>query len=188
MDSNQNIVIHVFRRTPALLPDLRHICPWRQDRPGLRCISLAPVFIIVAYATLLVSRREVHMAYVLSGQLLNGVLNAFLKASIGQPRPPGADHDGPGMPSDHAQFMAFWACYGSLFLRRHVSRLGRAGWRPILALAMISLAAAVSYSRVYLGYHTLLRRSPRVFASAAQSRARGSSCTPCCYVRALAYG
>uniref|UniRef100_A0A7S3AJC8 Dolichyldiphosphatase n=1 Tax=Haptolina ericina TaxID=156174 RepID=A0A7S3AJC8_9EUKA len=131
------------------------------DKVGLLCalLALAPVFIIVAYATLFVSRREAHLIWMLIGQLLNVALNAALKAAIGQPRPPGADHDGMGMPSDHAQFMGFWACYGALFLAIHVPRLGRSGWRSLLILAMCVLALAVAASRVYLGYHTVAQIS-----------------------------
>ena len=82
------------------------------DHLGELCalLSLAPPFIVVAYATLLVARRDAHLAYILCGQLINGALNAILKATINQPRPGGCDHPGPGMPSDHSQFMAFWAC------------------------------------------------------------------------------
>ena len=52
------------------------------DAVGLACalLALAPVFIIVSYATLLVSRRDVHVAYVLVGQLANKALNDALKA------------------------------------------------------------------------------------------------------------
>ena len=127
------------------------------DHIGQACaiLALAPIFIIVSYATLLISRREAHLVFILAGQLLNLVLNAVLKAIINQPRPAGSDHPGPGMPSDHSQFMAYWACYGVLFLLVHVKRVGRSGWRPALAAGMLALAAAVAASRVYLGYHTL---------------------------------
>ena len=127
------------------------------DRIGEACaiLALAPIFIVVVYATLLISRREVHLVYILVGQLLNLVLNAVLKAVINQPRPTGSDHPGPGMPSDHSQFMSFWACYGALFLLVHVKRVGRPGWRPALAASMLILAVAVAASRVYLGYHTV---------------------------------
>ena len=127
------------------------------DAVGLACalLALAPVFIIVSYATLLVSRRDVHVAYVLVGQLANKALNDALKAHFDEPRPAGSDHAGPGYPSDHSQFMAFWACYASLFLVVHVPRVGRAGWRPALGAATALLAAAVAASRVYLGYHSV---------------------------------
>ena len=74
------------------------------DSVGLVCalLALAPVFIIVAYATLLVSRRELHVFYILAGQLANGALNGLLKAYFDAPRPEGADRAGPGFPSDHA--------------------------------------------------------------------------------------
>jgi dolichyldiphosphatase len=72
---------------------------------GAALLSLAPVFIIVAYVTLLISRRELHVAFALLGQLVNVVLNFYLKVAIDAPRPTGCDRTDPGMPSDHAQFM-----------------------------------------------------------------------------------
>lgn len=129
------------------------------DRIGELCalLSLAPPLIVVAYATLLVARRDAHLFYIFLGQVVNLALNASLKATLNQPRPPGCDHPGPGMPSDHSQFMGFWACYSVLFLAFFVPRLGRVGWRPALALGMIVLSVAVAASRVYLGYHTLMQ-------------------------------
>jgi dolichyldiphosphatase len=117
-------------------------------------LSLAPVFIIVAYATLLVARRELHTLFILVGQLSNVALNGALKRAIGAPRPAGADRDDLGMPSDHAQFMAFWAAYACLFLARRVSFGGRPGWRACLGTAVTVLALLVAGSRVYLGYHS----------------------------------
>ena len=126
------------------------------DSVGLVCalLALAPVFIIVAYATLLVSRRELHVFYILAGQLANGALNGLLKAYFDAPRPEGADRAGPGFPSDHAQFMGFWAAYAALFLILYVPRVGRPYWRELLGAAVVALAAAVAGSRVYLGYHS----------------------------------
>lgn len=117
-------------------------------------LSLTPIFLIVTYAVLLVSRREAHVAFVLAGQLLNGVLNGLLKAALAQPRPAGSDRTDPGMPSDHAQFMGFFATYACAFLATRVRFPERPGWRPLLGAAVVALALAVAASRVYLGYHT----------------------------------
>lgn len=77
------------------------------------------------------------------------------------------------MPSSHAQFVAFWASSVVLFLLvRHsppppsLSPRGPGGaalhncrpWslaeRALVSVAAVALAAAVTWSRVYLGYHT----------------------------------
>ncbi|KAG8463914.1 hypothetical protein KFE25_000082 [Diacronema lutheri] len=126
------------------------------DRVGelAALLSLAPIFIIVAYATLIVSRRELHVGFVLVGQLANVRLNAALKAAIGEPRPSGAERTDAGMPSDHAQFMGFWATYICAFLAVRVRFAHRAGWRPLLGAAVALLAVLVATSRVYLGEHS----------------------------------
>jgi dolichyldiphosphatase len=72
---------------------------------------------------------------------------------------------GYGMPSSHAQFVAFFAAYLSLFiLIRHNSRdnvhqssthVPTPLWqRMLLALSSVVGAAAVARSRIYLNYHT----------------------------------
>ncbi|KAJ1618916.1 phosphatidic acid phosphatase type 2/haloperoxidase [Pavlovales sp. CCMP2436] len=117
-------------------------------------LSLAPIFIIVAYAALLVGRRELHTCFLFAGQMANLVLNSLLKRTFRSPRPLGSDRSDSGMPSDHAQFMAFWAVYICLFLKRNVRFLSRPGWRATLGAAVATLALLVALSRVYLGYHT----------------------------------
>ena len=127
------------------------------DTVGLLCalLALAPVFIVVAYVTLLARNREAHVLYALAGQLLNWRLNDVLKRYFAAPRPADCELGTYGFPSDHAQFLGFWACYVCAFLARAVPRAGRKGWREILGLGAAALAAAVAAARVYLGYHTL---------------------------------
>lgn len=66
---------------------------------------------------------------------------------------------GYGMPSSHAQFVAFFATYLSLFLLlRHQPKPGTQNTLPYwqrLAVSLLSFfwAAAVSASRIYLNYH-----------------------------------
>lgn len=127
------------------------------DRLGqfLALASLAPVFIVVAYATLLLSRRDLHVAALATGQLLNEALNYVLKHTLQQPRPlpPFPAHHAAhvpvyGMPSNHAQFVAFFAVYVTLFLRPSKG----SAW--MIAASWMG-CAVVLWSRVYLGYHTL---------------------------------
>lgn len=118
-------------------------------------LSCAPIFLVVAYATLLASRRDLATASLFLGQLLNEALNAALKARFRQPRPAAAPTgDGSsGMPSAHAQFSFFLASYAALWALR-AWRVGLR-WRLLAAAAGAAGAALVAASRVYLHYHTL---------------------------------
>jgi dolichyldiphosphatase len=127
------------------------------DRLGflLAGASLAPVFVIVAYATLLASRRDLATAAALAGQLLNEVANAVLKRVLAQERPAhalSAYSPRYGMPSNHAQFMGYLAAYMCLWslLRWGVA----ARWRWASAACWVAAAVLVAWSRVYLSYHT----------------------------------
>lgn len=68
---------------------------------------------------------------------------------------------GYGMPSSHAQFVAFFAVYLSLFLLfRHTPASSNSQFMPpfllnaMLALGLCVGATAVAASRIYLNYHT----------------------------------
>ncbi|KAA0170702.1 hypothetical protein FNF28_01246 [Cafeteria roenbergensis] len=134
-----------------------HVVYQKGDLLGklMALLSLAPIFIMVSYATLVASRRDLRTISLVVGQLLNELLNTALKHWIKQPRPVALVrfHLGSyGMPSDHAQFMFFAAAYVLLFasLRWGQPLYARAGW----CLAAVCFAAAVALSRVYLMYHT----------------------------------
>jgi membrane-associated phospholipid phosphatase len=125
--------------------------------------GLAPLFVLSALATLLASRRDLHTLVLLLGQLLNEALNHALKYAARVPRPSASaeahaafNAQSPyAWPSDHAQFMAFLACYVLLWAPRHW-HVG-AVWKA-LACGLCGLGAAVvGAGRVYLGYHTLLQ-------------------------------
>ncbi|KAI8381064.1 uncharacterized protein BYT42DRAFT_565114 [Radiomyces spectabilis] len=55
----------------------------------LAYITLAPIAILVFYASVIVSRREVTGILMLTGQLLNEVVNAILKEYYQMTRPNG---------------------------------------------------------------------------------------------------
>ena len=124
-------------------------------------VTLAPVYVMVAYATLVAVRRDLATAALCAGQLANEGVNYALKHAIRQPRPPmvapgavafperGLKY---GMPSDHSQFMGFLAAYLALWALR-CWRAPRAQRALLVALAQAA-AVAVAASRVYLGYHT----------------------------------
>ena len=102
------------------------------------------------------------------GQLACEVLNFALKRLIKEERPRRIHGKGYGMPSSHAQFVAFWSVSLALFLlvRHNPPRVlkGRANssvhrpWsiveRIAVSMAGAAIAAATAWSRVYLNYHT----------------------------------
>ena len=150
---------------PTALPSHRafgytHVLYREGDSLGqvLALISLTPVFVMVSYAALLLSRRDLGTAALAAGQLTNECLNYALKRLLRQPRP---SHEHAhldtqpkwGMPSDHSQFVGFAAAYLTLWAatRWRVAPAQRA----VAAIALHVGAAAVMYSRVYLGYHTV---------------------------------
>ncbi|KAI1767693.1 PAP2-domain-containing protein [Hypoxylon sp. FL1150] len=135
---------------------LSYLCAW---------LALIPQGLCVVYATLIWSTREAEVALLFAGQLGCEALNFALKRLIKEERPRRMNGKGYGMPSSHAQFVAYFAVSMALFLllrhrpphprvrRRNHTPMGlpeRACWSA-LGLAM---AAAVAWSRVYLNYHT----------------------------------
>ncbi|ORZ19850.1 hypothetical protein BCR42DRAFT_459959 [Absidia repens] len=74
-------------------------------------ITLAPIAILVFYASIAVSRREVVSILMLLGQLTNELVNALLKEYFQISRP--YDHlgTGYGMPSSHSQFVWYFTTF-----------------------------------------------------------------------------
>ncbi|XP_065647694.1 dolichyldiphosphatase 1 isoform X2 [Hydra vulgaris] len=127
--------------------------------------SLFPIFVVSGFITLIIFRRELHTMVFFGGVLINEILNLTLKHTLKSPRPcqPGdckllmTKH---GMPSNHAQFMSFFAVYMVLFayirMKIHVvekftDNLRRHG----ITLFSIASTVIVCISRVYLRYHTI---------------------------------
>ncbi|KAK9489541.1 hypothetical protein V1508DRAFT_458436 [Lipomyces doorenjongii] len=126
-----------------------HIMAW---------ISLAPQTLCIVYLTLIFSRREIETIILFVGQLASEVANHILKRILREERPKygtmgDRDSLGFGLPSAHAQFMAFYSTYLCLwmFLRAHHFSARKRSYR---AIGLMSLTLIVSYSRVYLFYHT----------------------------------
>ncbi len=138
----------------------------KNDRWGeaLAFLSLAPFVIVTAHVTLCLALMEPHVLTCLTGVLANLAVNSVLKRTVGELRPMPThrvdDHKyiSPyGMPSSHAQFIAFFLVYVELhallelphFWSRHAVLKGLA-----LLLLLPLLAWLVIYGRVYLLYHS----------------------------------
>lgn len=140
------------------------------DKLSLFCayLALLPQALCVVYATLIWSTREAEIGLTFAGQLACEALNFVLKRLIKEERPARIHGKGYGMPSSHAQFVAFWSVSLTLFLlARHKPPKvlqGRAAssvhtpWsvneRLAVSVAGFVTAALTAWSRVYLNYHT----------------------------------
>lgn len=99
------------------------------------------------------------------GQLGCEALNFLLKRLIKEERPRRIHGKGYGMPSSHAQFVAFWSVSLTLFLllrHRPQTQAPHAGhtrsWTVVeragIALVTAVVAGLTAWSRIYLNYHT----------------------------------
>ncbi|RUP46658.1 phosphatidic acid phosphatase type 2/haloperoxidase [Jimgerdemannia flammicorona] len=120
----------------------------------LAYITLSPLAILAAYASTILARREIAAIVMLAGQLVCELLNATLKEVLQETRP--CDHlgKGYGMPSSHAQFAWYFSTYLLLYTYTRIT-VDNTIWKHLLAIVAISFSVVVSYSRIYLGYHTL---------------------------------
>jgi len=172
---------------PLASLSLTHVTYNPDDPVSLVCayLALVPQALLIVYVTLLFATREAEVALMFAGQLACEAVNFVLKRVIKEERPTHIlqfseqKTKGYGMPSSHAQFVAFWAVGMGLFLlARHQPRANKgrrtekkgSGWmgdveacahgewsvleRVMVTLAAMGLAGAVSWSRIYLGYHT----------------------------------
>ncbi|KAI8577659.1 hypothetical protein K450DRAFT_251152 [Umbelopsis ramanniana AG] len=121
---------------------------------ALAYITLAPLAILVFYASIIVSRREVAAILFLVGQLSSEGLNATLKEYLQVSRPNAHLGTGYGMPSSHSQFMAFFAVQVILYTHYNI-RLDHPLVKWLLYLPTVILALLVMYSRIHLGYHSI---------------------------------
>ncbi|XP_050714247.1 dolichyldiphosphatase 1-like isoform X2 [Eriocheir sinensis] len=126
----------------------------------LAVCSLMPLAIITGFVTLILFRRDLHTITFFAGALLNEAINLVLKNIIAEPRPlqRGGLYTEYGMPSSHSQMMWFFASYSILFLifrLHHISSyVMEFLWKVLVAVGLITAAIAVTYSRVYLLYHS----------------------------------
>ncbi|RDW83865.1 phosphatase PAP2 family protein [Aspergillus mulundensis] len=121
-------------------------------------LALVPQALCVVYATLVWASREVEVGLMFAGQLVCEALNFALKRIIKEERPKQMFGKGYGMPSSHAQFVAFFAVYMGLFLIfRHSPTTPNQGiiYRMVASFGIALGATAVAVSRIYLTYHTI---------------------------------
>ncbi|XP_001607218.1 dolichyldiphosphatase 1 [Nasonia vitripennis] len=127
----------------------------------LALISLMPFAVLAGFITLIIFRRDLHTIAFLGGVTGNEIVNFLLKHTIQEARPMRRDvlYSEYGMPSTHAQFMWFFAAYMTLFvlIRLHQSNnstISERFWRVLIIAVCIASAGLVTYSRIYLQYHS----------------------------------
>ncbi|EDV27592.1 uncharacterized protein TRIADDRAFT_53442 [Trichoplax adhaerens] len=124
--------------------------------------SLMPVFIGVSFVTLILFKRDLHTMSFFFGLVLNEITSLAIKYSVRQPRPCRSSEDLAtefGMPSSHAQFMGFFAVYFILLLNVRAYALSSSDrlWNIAISAEVAAIAIVVSYSRIYLMYHTTMQ-------------------------------
>jgi dolichyldiphosphatase len=113
-------------------------------RPVLESLNNSTKWAVSGLVALTVlARRDLHCAWCLLGSVLAAALCRRLKHALNEARPPQARKADPGMPSSHANSLAFLAAYVAL-----------AGAGLATGVAVPAVAVALSWLRVYLGYHT----------------------------------
>jgi dolichyldiphosphatase len=116
--------------------------------------TLAPIYIIVSFATLLAYRRDYTTLLNTVGQFACLFFNTALKQLIDQPRPhDDSELDDSGMPSNHSQFICFFAALNVAQIAFKSSSLPLF-FRRLYSLGLVCIAVLVCYSRIYLRYHT----------------------------------
>lgn len=117
--------------------------------------SLLPLVIVIVFITAFLLRRDLHTFTYGVGVILNYIGNLALKKYIAEPRPKtrSVQFEEYGMPSSHSQFMWFCSTYMLLFtmLRLH----NTTSWKVLCVLVVVGASSTMSYSRVYLQYHTV---------------------------------
>ncbi|KAL3232512.1 Dolichyldiphosphatase [Nakaseomyces bracarensis] len=128
--------------------------------------SLLPILILTFYLSWFIITRELEACIIALGQLSNEIMNNIVKNIVKQDRPywvgdsfqENSIRSGYGMPSAHSQFMGFTLAYFTLSLivvPLNTNRI-RSKFESIALVAVLSLlSASVTFSRVYLHYHSV---------------------------------
>ncbi|CAI2183092.1 18439_t:CDS:2 [Funneliformis geosporum] len=116
-------------------------------------VTLSPLIIVISYISTIISRRELMMINMFLGQLTCEILNTGLKKWIKEKRPSDKIGVGYGMPSSHAQFIAYFTIFSCIYLCYKITFRNNL-WKLPLTFGLIIFSFLVSYSRIYLHYHT----------------------------------
>ena len=112
----------------------------------LSLVTLTPIFLVIMYCTIIVIRRDIQTILTFIGQLLGAFVTVLLKKVINIPRPEQSDLKDEGMPSNHSQFVGFFACY---YIYQFLSSCKSLGvfYRVIYSFFLLILLYFVAMSR-----------------------------------------
>ena len=134
--------------------------------------SLLPLAIVIVFLTAFFFRRDLHTLTFGVGVIVNYAANTVLKKYIAEPRPKqryvfnsdtkfsqtwnscfrSVQFEEFGMPSSHSQFMWFCSAYLVLFTLFRLTHT--VTWKTLSVALYLGASSLMSYSRVYLQYHT----------------------------------
>lgn len=134
------------QRTGAPAPVPEGEAEHRKGSKFDRAVNKATKFVVSgAAAAVLLYRRDEHVAWCLLGAVCAAFVNKGVKRLINAPRPAGARKADPGMPSSHAQSLAYLSSYLAIFALSHA---------PLAAAGVLALGAYLAWLRVATGLHT----------------------------------
>ncbi|KTW28652.1 uncharacterized protein T551_02502 [Pneumocystis jirovecii RU7] len=116
-------------------------------------LALSPLAILIVYVTLIYNRREAELLLMYAGQVVCDFLNTQLKHIFQQARPSAIISDY-GMPSNHAQFISYFAGYLLLWCFFRAQNLPQHICIRNMVILIVSVIS-VCFSRVYLHFHTV---------------------------------
>lgn len=122
----------------------------REAKGGvLRAVNSCTKFAVsgAAFAAL-VHFRNAEACWALTGSILSSFNCKFLKHLLNHERPESAPKADPGMPSAHAQSLAFLSTYAIL----HLAKVN-----AMAAFALQAISLFLAWLRVEMGYHTLIQ-------------------------------
>lgn len=116
--------------------------------------SLYPIGVLIFYFSWFISTREIEPCIIAGGQVINDIINIFLKKLIKFNRPNTIHGDGYGMPSAHSQFTGFLTIYFTMRLIYQFPTMKIIN-KILIFVYLISTSILIMFSRYYLKYHHL---------------------------------
>ncbi|OUM53940.1 hypothetical protein BVG19_g3276 [[Candida] boidinii] len=116
--------------------------------------SLYPIGVLIFYFSWFISTREIEPCIIAGGQVINDIINIFLKKMIKFNRPNTIHGDGYGMPSAHSQFTGFLTIYFTMRLIYQFPTMKILN-KILIFVYLTSTSILIMFSRYYLKYHHL---------------------------------
>ncbi|KAJ4475039.1 hypothetical protein J3R30DRAFT_3658919 [Lentinula aciculospora] len=153
---------HSAERGPQTSLDLTHVLYDDNSLFSLvlALVTLSPILLMAAYASLAVQTREFLVITMWAGQFANEGFNWILKRLYKEDRPDGSLGNGYGFPSSHSQYMGYFSTFliCHLYFRHRFASTGfpilDKVWRILVYVAVSTWGLSVAYWRYHLQYHT----------------------------------